>query len=68
MVKLATHKKVTLPNGRTSYAKWKRVFRNALTSNVKIKKKNEQKKRRNGQRGRGLGKILGVVSVSAKSR
>ena len=39
MVKLATHKKVTLPNDRTSYAKWKRVFRNALTSNVKIKKK-----------------------------
>ena len=38
MVKLTKPKKVTLPNGRTFYAKHKRVNRNALPNNVTIKR------------------------------
>ena len=44
MVKLSKPKKVTLPNGRTFYAKHKRVNRNALPNNVTIKRTNKRRR------------------------
>ena len=57
IVKLATSKKVALPNGTTFYATYKRFCRNALPYNETIKR-TYRKRRKNRQRGRGLGKIL----------
>ena len=62
MVKRQNPKRVVLPNGRTFYAKYKRVDRDALPPNVTIRRKYKQRaaprgrrRRRKGQQGgRGL--------------
>ena len=63
MRRLDASKKVTLPNGRTFYAKYERVPRSHLPPNVTIKRKYKwraapkgRKRRpvRKGQRGRGF--------------
>ena len=59
MMKLNTSKRVTLPNGRTFVAQYKRVSRDQLPANVTIRKrytqraapKNKRRRRRARQRG-----------------
>ena len=60
LIKRENPKKVTLPNGRTFYAKYKRVGRAALPGNVRIQRKRKAggRKRRSGQRGRGFGSFF----------
>ena len=50
MVKRANPKRVTLPNGRTFYARYKRATRAELPSNVRLERPNKQ---RAAPRGRG---------------
>ena len=52
MRRLDTPKKMTLPNGRTFYAKYQRVPRSQLPPNVIIKTKNRRKAEHNGRRRR----------------
>ena len=59
MTKRANPKKVTLPNGRKFYARYKRVTRDALPANVRPYKqraapKGRRRRRAVGQRGRGF--------------
>ena len=62
MIKRANPKKVTLPNGRTFYARYKRVTRDALPANVHLVRpykqraapKGSRRRRAIGQRGRGF--------------
>ena len=60
MIKRQTPKRVTLPNGRTFYAKYKRTTRDALPANVHLRRPYKQRaaprgrRRRVGQRGRGF--------------
>ena len=62
MVKRANPKKVTLPNGRTFYVRYKRVTRDALPANVHLVRpykqraapKGRRRRRGVGQRGRGF--------------
>ena len=61
LIKRENPKKVTLPNGRTFYAKYKRVGRAALPGNVRIQRKRKAGgggRRRRGQRGRGFGSFF----------
>ena len=61
LIKRENPKKVTLPNGRTFYAKYKRVGRAALPGNVRIQRKRKAgggKRKRRGQRGRGFGSFF----------
>ena len=62
MIKRANPKKVTLPNGRKFYARYKRVTRDALPANVHLVRpykqraapKGRRRRRAVGQRGRGF--------------
>ena len=62
MIKRENPKRVELPNGRIFYAKYKRVDRDALPPNIRIMRrykqraapKGKRRRRRAGQRGRGL--------------
>ena len=61
IVKRQTPKRVTLPNGRTFYAKYKRTTRAELPANVHLQRPYKQRaaprgrrRRRAGQRGRGF--------------
>ena len=62
MIKRANPKKVTLPNGRKFYARYKRVTRDALPANVHLvhpykqraAPKGRRRRRAVGQRGRGF--------------
>ena len=62
MIKRENPKRVELPNGRVFYAKYKRVDRDALPPNIRIMRrykqraapKGKRRRRRAGQRGRGL--------------
>ena len=62
MIKRENPKRVVLPNGRVFYAKYKRVDRDALPPNIRIMRrykqraapKGKRRRRRAGQRGRGL--------------
>ena len=62
MIKRANPKKVTLPNGRKFYARYKRVTRDALPANVHLVRpykqraapKGTRRRRAVGQRGRGF--------------
>ena len=64
MIKRANPKRVQLPNGRVFYAKYKRVARDALPKNIRIRRKYKQRaaprgRRRNGrQSGRGFKSFL----------
>ena len=60
LIKRENPKKVTLPNGRTFYAKYKRVGRAALPGNVRIQRKRKAGggKRKRRQRGRGFGSFF----------
>ena len=58
MIKLAMPKKVTLPNGRTFYAKYKRVKRDSLPDNVTIKYTYKRRTGRRRQRGKRLDTFL----------
>ena len=59
LIKRENPKKVTLPNGRTFYAKYKRVGRAALPGNVRIQRKRKAGgRKRRGQRGRGFGSFF----------
>ena len=53
MIKRATPKRVQLPDGRVFYAKYKRVSRNALPGNIRIRRKYKQRAAPRGQRRRG---------------
>ena len=52
MRRLDTPKKMTLPNGRTFYAKYQRVPRSQLPPNVIMKTKNRRRAEPNGRRRR----------------
>ena len=58
MRKLNTPKRVTLPNGRTFLARYKRVPRSELPPHITIRRRYRQRAaprgRRRGQRGRGI--------------
>ena len=62
MIKRANPKKVTLPNGKKFYARYKRVTRDALPANVHLVRpykqraapKGRRRRRAVGQRGRGF--------------
>ena len=54
MIKRETPKRVTLPNGRTFYAKYKRVTRDALPSNIQIRRRYRQRAAPRGRRSRRL--------------
>ena len=61
IVKRQTPKRVTLPNGRTFYAKYKRTTRAELPANIHLQRPYKQRaaprgrrRRRAGQRGRGF--------------
>ena len=59
MRKLNTPKRVTLPNGRTFLARYKRIPRSELPPHITIRQRYRQRaaprgKRRRGQRGRGI--------------
>lgn len=62
LIKRENPKKVTLPNGRTFYAKYKRVGRAALPGNVRIQRKRKaggvRRKKSRSQRGRGFGSFF----------
>lgn len=59
LIKRENPKKIRLPNGRTFYAKYKRVGRAALPGNVRIQRKRKAGgRRRRGQRGRGFGSFF----------
>ena len=58
MIKLAMPKKVTLPNGRTFYAKYKRVKGDSLPDNVTIKYTYKRRTGRRRQRGKRLNTFL----------
>ena len=64
-LKLTSQNKVTLPNGRIFYAKYKRVKRSLLPDNV-TKKRTYKKRRRKKQQGEGLGSILKTVFACLK--
>ena len=57
LVKRKNPKRVQLPNGRVFYAKYQRVSRDALPSNVRIQRK-YKKRRRGVQKGRGFGSFF----------
>ena len=71
MVKIATLKRVNLPNGRSLVARYKRVPRNRLSANVTIKRRYKQrpapknKRRRQGPRGlfRFIKKVVKIRAV-----
>ena len=50
MVKRQNPKKVTLPNGRTSYAKYKRMTRAELPANVHLQRGYRQRAAPRGRR------------------
>ena len=52
MIKRETPKRVTLPNGRTFYAKYKRVTRDALPANIQIRRRYRQRAAPRGRRRR----------------
>ena len=60
MIKRENPKRVELPNGHVFYAKYKRVNRDALPPNIRIRRRYKQRaaprgrRRRAGQRGRGF--------------
>ena len=61
MMKLATPKRVTLPNGRTFFARYKRIPRDHLPSHVIMRRTYTQRaaprgrrRRRRGQQGQGI--------------
>ena len=60
MGRIATSKRVTLPNGRTFLARYKRVSRDALPPNIRIRRRyiGRPARGRNRQCGRG---ILSVI-------
>ena len=64
MIKRANPKRVQLPNGRVFYAKYKRVAREALPANIRIRRRYKQRaapkgRRKNGrQSGKGFKSFL----------
>ena len=60
MIRRATPKRVTLPNGRTFVAKYERVSRAALLPHIKIRRRYRGKPARgkNRQAGRGIVSII----------
>ena len=72
MVKRQTPKKVTLPNGRTFYARYKRATRTDLPANVRLKQPYKQKAAPKGrccwarQGGRGFKSAFGKLKRFAK--
>ena len=52
MVKRQNPKRVTLPNGRTFYARYKRATRADLPANVRLERPNRQKAGPRGRRRR----------------
>ena len=64
MIKRPNPKRVQLPNGRVFYAKYKRVAKDALPTNIRIRRRYKQRaalrgRRRNGrQSGRGFKSFL----------
>ena len=74
MRKVDAPKKVTLPNGRTFYAKYKRLRINLLPNNVRIKRRYRSRGRRNGRRQQGWGikdilkKVFNLAKRAAKSK
>ena len=58
MVKLATPKRVQLPNGRTFYATYRRTIKDELPNNVTIKKTCRKRVR---QQRRRIGKVFQFV-------
>ena len=79
MVKRQIPKKVTLPNGRMFYAKYKRTTRAELPANVHLQRPYKQRaaprgrrRRRGGQRGRGfksaIKKAFNFAKKAAKNK
>ena len=52
MIKRQNPKRVDLPNGRTFYAKYKRVDRDALPPNIQIRRRYKQRAAPRGRRRR----------------
>ena len=53
MVKLNVPEKLTLPNVRTFYARYKRVKINSFPDNIRLRRR-YRRRRNNNQKGRGL--------------
>ena len=72
MVKQQTPKKVTLPNGRTFYARYKRAIRADLLANVRLEQPYKQSAVPKGRRcqvrkgGRGFKSVFGKLKRFAK--
>ena len=66
MVKRQNPKRVTLPNGRTFYARYKRATRADLPANVRLERPNRQKAAPRGRRRRVRQGVRGFKSAFKK--
>ena len=65
MMKLATPKRVTLPNDRTFLARYKRIPRDYLPPHIIMRRRRRRRRRRRGQQGEGIFDFIKKVAKNA---